>query len=259
MKRAFLVLALCIPAIVCAGETPASPEASQPDGAAASAKDDVKVTVSGAVDFFADKGKKIYAEFVSSPKLTDALRNALTAAGYTLVSIRDEADLVYEADGAFQAMRPATQRTAEIRAGDYAEHPEPLKTKSGRGPTIMFGNPFAMVLGTIAENLATVTGARDAINSAAAGDPDGKCLSNCDGWKYRQRSVINIKRIAQGDEQKMAVVSETIADALAPSLLFQRSLQGLESAAGIKLTVVFEEAPAKTSSGREQPVEGKSS
>lgn len=251
MKIAFLILALLsLPTVVFAGESPADTAASEMAESPVPQKPTVhvKVTVSGAVDIVADKAKTIYAEFVSSDKATNALRTAFTAAGYTLASSRVEANVVYVVDGAFQALRPATQRTAEIRAGEYVEKPEPPKTKSGKGPTLVVGDLFTTIVGTIGENLGTLTGVRDAFNNAVVGDPDGKCLANCYNWKYQQSSVINIKRIVQGEERTMTLIAEAITEDLVPSLLFQNSLQGLENAAGIKLDAVLGETPAKTSS-----------
>lgn len=252
MKRALLILAFGIPAFACADETVAPSNAPQADEAPVVAKDNVKdrvkVTVTGTVDFAADKGKTIYAEFVSSDKGTRALKEALSAAGYTLAASRDEANLVYVVDGAFQALRPTTQRTAEMRAGEYVENPAPPKTKSGHGPTLKVGGLFTMIVGTVLENAATYSGARDAINLAASGDPDGACLANCDGWKYQQSSVINFKRIEQGEERKVLVISEVVADELVPAVLFQSSLSGLEVAAGIGFGAILGEAPVKTSS-----------
>lgn len=205
---------------------------------------EVKVDVTGHIDLAADLGRKVYIEFLASPKLTAAARTALLAQGFTLVDAKDQADVIYELDGAFQALRPATRRTAEVRVGDYAENPAPLATKSGRGGSVMLSlNPLAMLIGTIASNVGNATGAQDSVNAATAGDPDGKCLSRCETWRYRQRNVVNLVRKAAGEEQKCAVLATAEDAELLPARLIQSSLDGLGNAVGLRLAGI-ELAPA---------------
>lgn len=197
---------------------------------------EVKVAVTGHIDLVADRGRKVFIEFLASPKLTAAARAALLAQGFTLVDVRDQAEVVYELDGAFQALRTATHRTAEIRVGDYAENPAPVPTKSGRGGSVMLSlNPLAMLIGTIASNVGNATGAQDSVNAATAGDPDGKCLAHCETWRYRQRNVVNLVRKASGEEQKCAALATAEDADLLPARLIQSSLDGLGDAVGLRL------------------------
>ena len=108
-----------------------------PAAVAAATAAEVKVAITGRIDLTADRGRKVFIEFLASPKLTAAARASLASSGFELVDTREQADVVYELDGAFQALRPATRRTAEVRVGDYAENPAPLATKSGRGGSVM--------------------------------------------------------------------------------------------------------------------------
>jgi len=198
-----------------------------------------KVSVPPEFDTSGDKTKPLFVEFAASTKLTDELRTALAAEGYQLVGSRDAAVVIYELDGAFQALRPATKRTAEIRAGDFAEKPDSLTTKTGRGRSVMFSlNPIAMIVGTIASNVGDATGARDAVNGATVGDPDGKCLAKCDKWEYRQRAVINLTRIEAGASTKVISVSSINAIALEPGTLFARSAK--EIAAVLRVPIQFD-------------------
>lgn len=152
-----------------------------PAAVAAAPAAEVKVAITGHIDLAADRGRKVFIEFLASPRLTAAVRASLASSGFELVDTREQADVVYELDGAFQALRPATRRTAEFRVGDYAENPAPLATKSGRGGSVMLSlNPLAMLVGTIASNVGNATGAQDSVNAATAGDPDGKCMSRCE-------------------------------------------------------------------------------
>lgn len=233
--------ALSLPAL-------ANPDATSntPDAAATPVSAEVKVTITGPFDLFADRGRKVFVEFLASQKLTASARSALAAQGFELVDTREQADVVYELDGAFQAQRPATRRTAEIRVGDYAENPAPLATKSGRGGSVMLSlNPLAMLIGTIASNVGNATGAQDSVNAATAGDPDGKCLSRCETWRYRQRNVVNLTRKAAGDEQKCAVLATAEDAELLPARLIQSSFDGLADAVGLRLVGVDLSTAAK--------------
>lgn len=215
----------------------AVPEAA-PAAVAVAPAAEVKVAVTGHIDLAADRGRKVFIEFLASLTLTAAARASLASNGFELVDTREQADVVYELDGAFQALRPATRRTAEVRVGDYAENPAPLATKSGRGGSVMLSlNPLAMLIGTIASNVGNATGAQDSVNAATAGDPDGKCLSRCETWRYRQRNVVNLTRKEAGAEQKCSVLATAEDAELLPARLIQSSLDGLHEAAGLVISL----------------------
>lgn len=186
----------------------------------------------------ADRGKAVYIEFLDSPTLTAALRRELAAAGYQLAASRELASVTYGIDGAFQALRPATGRTAEVRAGDYAEQPGRLATTTGRGPSVMLSlNPVAMLLGTVLSNAGDRTGARDEINATTVGDPDGKCLAKCDGWMYQQRAVVRIVR-TEGRSTATAIAISTLEAAeLQPASLFTASKAELSKTTGLQLNM----------------------
>jgi hypothetical protein len=193
----------------------------------------VDVAVSGVFDVMADLGRPVYVEALASSHLTGALRDALARRGLSLVASRDQATVVYELDGTFQALRPATQRRAEIRLGDYAENPAPLATKSGRGPSVMLSlNPLAILIGTIASNVGNFTGVQDSVNAATAGDPDGKCLSKCDEWQYKQRNVVTLTRSGLDGTATCSAVATVEDAALRPAELIQNSLDALAGAIG---------------------------
>lgn len=191
-------------------------------------------TVPQGFDLAADRGKSVYIEFVGSKRLTDELRASFMAAGYLVENAKDSAAVRYELDGAYQALRPGTGRTAEIRAGDYAEDPKSLKTTTGRGASVMVSfNPLVMLFGTIFSNVGDRTGGRDAMNENTTGDPDGKCLANCKGWLYRQRAVVNIARLEGNSTQRATATSSTETASLEPSALFAKAAEELTKAAGL--------------------------
>lgn len=215
------------------------PAADAPAAAASTPAPEIKVRVSVApgIDGEADKAVPLYVEFLASPRLTGDLRAALAGQGYRLVDSRGDAAVVYELDGAYQALRPATQRTAEVRAGTFAEKPDALETKSGRGPSVVLSlNPVALVLGNVLSN---INPAREAMNAGTAGDPDGKCLAKCEGWLYRQRAVINLTRIEGGRSSRASSLASVEAPALGPGELFARSAEELAKATGLPLPAAF--------------------
>lgn len=197
---------------------------------------DIKATatVPPGLDLAADKAKKVYVEFLGSKRLTDDVRAAMRTAGFSLADSKDAAEVRYELDGAFQALRPGTGRTAEVRAGDYAEDPKSLKTKTGRGASVMVSfNPLAMLFGTIFSNVGDRTGARDAVNEGTTGDPDGKCLAKCEGWIYKQRAVVNLARTAGLDIQQVSVTTSMEGAALSAATLLGAAGTELARATGV--------------------------
>lgn len=182
----------------------------------------------------------IFPTFEGSPSLTAALRNAIADAGYRIAESEARADLVLRFDGAFQALRPGTRRTAELRAGPYAESPGPVPTRSGRGGQMMLSaNPLTIVLGTIGQNVGDATSMQDRFNQRVAGDPDGVCLStNCTSWEYQQRAVIVVEHATRGRaSERFASTASAQMKRLIPQPLFQAALDDIS--ASLKLHVPF--------------------
>jgi hypothetical protein len=94
------------------------------------------------IDLGLDKTRPVCIEFLNSPRLTDELRAELARSGFSIAADKAAAEVVYELDGAYQARRPATGRTAEIRAGDFAEKPESRAVGRGRRSTWNSRHPW---------------------------------------------------------------------------------------------------------------------
>ncbi len=201
----------------------------------------IEVAVSGETDLMADKQKKVFVEFADSPRLTAGARRWLASANFDVVEARGDADVVYVLEGAYQALRPATRRTAEVSVGGFVENPASLATKSGRGGSVMLSmNPITLLLGTIGLNVGNVLGAQDAVNAATVGDPDGKCLAKCDGWKYIQRNVVNLTRIdaKSGErETRLSILASVEADAMMPGHLIRAAFISLHKATGMDIKI----------------------
>lgn len=220
-----------------AGNTAFAAEQAEPPAA-----NDVHTKLVGKFEPWGDKERRLFIEFIASVPLTETLRNAFKVAGFDVVTERAQAEVVYIFGGAYQAVRPATHRTAEISVGDYADHPEHLVTKSGRGPSVMLSlNPLAMIAGTVLQNAGNATGVQDAVNSTV-GDPDGKCLAKCDKWAYKQRAAVSIERYVDGRRvSAIAAQAETTADQLEPDPLIKAALLGLQPLVGIDLSQVYQD------------------
>lgn len=204
------------------------------DQAPAPADIKATVTVPPGMDLASDKSRLVYVEFLGSRRLTDEVRSALRESGFSLADSKEAADVRYELDGAFQALRPGTGRTAEVRAGDYAEDPKTLKTKTGRGASVMASfNPLVMLFGTIFSNVGDRAGARDAVNESTTGDPDGKCLAKCEGWIYKQRAVVSLARAAGGELLRASASTATDSAGLAAAELFKAAGAELAQATGV--------------------------
>lgn len=202
----------------------------------APASPDIKATatVPPGLDLAADKNKTVYVEFLGSKRLTDEVRAAMRSAGFSLADSKDAAEVRYELDGGFQALRPGTGRTAEVRAGDYAEDPKSLKTKTGRGASVMVSfNPLVMLFGTIFSNVGDRAGTRDAVNESTTGDPDGKCLAKCEVWIYKQRAVVNLARSAGGEILRASASTSVDSTALAAAALLEGAGAELARATGV--------------------------
>lgn len=190
----------------------------------------------------------VFASFEGSPALTDAIRKGLAGAGYRLADSEARATEILRFDGAFQALRPGTRRTAELRAGPYAEKPGPVPTRSGRGGQMMLsGNPLTMVVGTIGQNVGDATSMQDRFNRMTVGDPDGICLStNCTSWEYQQRAVIIVEHERRGGAaQKFASTARTQTRALVPAQLLQAALDDISAGLQVPVQFSFGEPPGR--------------
>lgn len=203
----------------------------------------LQVSNGPAIKLAADSARPVFIEFLASPRVTEELRTALTRAGYVMALDKAGAEVVYELDGAYQALRPASARSAEVRAGEYAEKPGPVVTKTGRSGSVMMSlNPIAMLIGTLMLNLGDMSGARDGVNAAVAGDPDGKCLAKCEGWIYRQRAVVSLTRIDGEHRVKASALATWQGRELVPDILLNHAAAALADATGVPLRTVFARA-----------------
>ena len=82
-------------------------------------------------------------------------------------------------------------------------------------------------------NVGDRTGLRDAMNEAVSNDPDGKCLAKCEGWEYRQRAVVSVRRVEAGTTAKTAATSTAQARELEAAALLGRAATELSRFSGL--------------------------
>lgn len=159
------------------------------------------------------KGKKVFVEFVNSPKLTTIFSDALTKSGAVVVQNAEEADLTVRLEGKYKAIRPATGRRGEVDIGTQMEKSGEIVTKDHQA-----GIWISQGVGTLTplqasgvvsavDLFARASGFRDWFNSKVAGDPDGVCLAGCESWKYRQEALIVVGLKEKGQESYAATAA----------------------------------------------------
>ncbi len=188
------------------------------------------------------KGKRLYVEFVNSPKLTALFADAFKKKGAIIVTTADEADMTAHIEGQYKALRPATGRRGRVDIGIQMEKAGEITTKDNRvGLWISQGMGTMTPLQTsgvvsIVDIFARASGFRDWFNSKIGGDPDGVCLAGCEAWKYVQEAlvVIGLKEKGQDDYMaKAAFRSQATEKELVSGLLIDRVLNAsLAYAAG---------------------------
>ena len=183
-----------------------------------------------------DMGRDVWVEYADSEAAAAVIRERLNRAGHRVAGSKAAAAVVYLVEGGYEAVRPATGRSAKISAGVYLERPESFTTRTGRGASaVVSANPVAALIGTIISNLGDRTGARDSMNQATTGDPDGKCLAKCDGWKYAQRAALMVTR-REGDSVVCVRASASmVEEELAPKLMLERCAVQLRLSTGLPI------------------------
>ena len=131
------------------------------------------------------KGKKVFVEFVNSPKLSTVFAEAFKKNGAVVVEGAQDADFTVHMEGKYKAIRPATGRRGEVDIGAQMEKSGEIVTKDHQ-----VGIWISQGMGTLTplqasgvvsavDLFARASGFRDWFNSKVSGDPDGVCLAGC--------------------------------------------------------------------------------
>lgn len=164
---------------------------------------DFKTSADGTIHAELLAGKRVYASFRNSEKLTKVLVSFVEKAGGKAVSDADQADLTLDARGEFLAIREFGARRARADIGEAFE-------KSGEVSSIdrnvrieispggaLLNAAQASALATGMGAIADITGFRGWFNNLVAGDPDGICFNGCE---YRQ--AVGIEAILKDRDGK---------------------------------------------------------
>lgn len=159
------------------------------------------------------KGKKVFVEFVNSPKLSTVFAEAFKKNGAVVVEGAQDADFTVHMEGKYKAIRPATGRRGEVDIGAQMEKSGEIVTKDHQvGIWISQGvgtlTPLqASGVVSAVDLFARASGFRDWFNSKVSGDPDGVCLAGCESWKYRQEALIVVGLKENGKESYAATAA----------------------------------------------------
>lgn len=103
---------------VTAQETGAVPGAAQPEAAS-----DQAAPAPPGDAFSPDLGRKLYVEFVGSPKETQRLRELLAGRGHTIVAGKEEADVIYLIEGEYTIPETKQYGGVTVGVGELLENP----------------------------------------------------------------------------------------------------------------------------------------
>jgi hypothetical protein len=173
-----------------------------------------------------------------------------------MVKTAQEADLIYDVSAFYGARRPGTGRTANLTAAKFAENPDQVETKSNKGGSFLYAGNFVLsMIASVIKDVSDAIGTSDSFNKATVGDPDGKCLTNCESWKYIQTAVVGFGR-REGKELKVAT-TKVVIDGLQPTPkpLFEEASKILAQAIGLDVInfMQFIEIRTNQSSDSNQP------
>jgi hypothetical protein len=160
-----------------------------------------------------DTGKRVFATAVNSQRLTQELRAALAKQGMTLVTSYEQAQVLYELDGGFDAIR-TTSRRAKTGLGTFVERPERLYAKSTH-----------------------MSREGDVKTHSAFGDadfdkescPQGKC-----SFVYFQSAEVELRRFEGGVESTTTVSVRLIPQKyMHPTVMLEVGLDALSKSVGL--------------------------
>lgn len=201
---------------------------------------DIKTSGTGSLDLDAYRGRSLYVEFQSSPKLTTEMRQRFEALGYSIAATAGEADVSIKVVAAFSFERPRA-KAQQIDFGKVVEqaNSDAVNQKAAeatRAPGVelaplvqgLRGNLSAsMVLGVgLVDSILSMSGARGWFNKLVSGDERGVCLGTdemCKDWKkYVQQMRLTALVAAKAGDKSIVRAEATAKDEeLLPDPLFR--------------------------------------
>ena len=201
---------------------------------------DIKTSGSGSLDLDAYRGRSLYVEFQSSPKLTTEMRQRFEALGYSMAASVGDADVSIKVVASFSFKRPHA-KSQQIDFGKVVEqvNPDVVNQKAAeatRAPGVelaplvqgLRGNLSAnMVLGVgLVDSILSMSGARGWFNKLVSGDERGVCLGTdemCKDWKKYVQQMRLTALVAPKAGNKSVIRAEATAkdEELLPDPLFR--------------------------------------
>ncbi len=191
------------------------------------------------------KANPINVEFQGSPLLTEQIKTALVALGYTVVNEPVKNKLLFKANFHSQgggsktinvALGPVIENSLKNQQAALARQDTNVNRGAGEAAFLSAGfgalatagllsNGFA--IGNIVEGLGQATGVAGAFNKALTGDPRGWCTSRCHEWyKIRQEMAFFVNVTADdgnGNRARM-IRKQAFHEKLVPSQLLGAAL-----------------------------------
>lgn len=201
---------------------------------------DIKTSGAGSLDLDAYRGRSLYVEFQSSPKLTTEMRQRFEALGYNMAESAGDADVSIKVVASFSFERPRA-KSQQIDFGKVVEqaNTDVVNQKAAeatRAPGVelaplvqgLRGNLSAnMVLGVgLADSILSMSGARGWFNKLVSGDERGVCLGTnemCKDWKKYVQQMRLTALVAPKAGDKSVIRAEATAkdEELLPDPLFR--------------------------------------
>lgn len=182
--------------------------------------------------------KRLYVEFIGSPKLSAIFREELSARGFTLVSTADAADIQLRFQGTV-AMGLFATKSKTVPLAEAFEKLTPVATGKEAAETSNRSLLGVATMDAVAKGLAPslrtafsatnllewlgdITGLHDGFNKVLTGDPRGFCMSeHCN--KYQQQVLVGVSGggtwlVTLSTLNEQVVLDQMIRDALVLAL-----------------------------------------
>lgn len=207
---------------------------------------DINTSGTGKIDLDGYRGRSLYVEFQSSPKMTTEMRHRFEELGYSMAASADDADVSVKLAASFLFQRPRT-RLQQIDFGKVVEQASPdvvnrKASEATRVPGVelsplvqgLSGNLSAnMVLGAgLVDSILSLSGARGWFNKLVSGDERGVCLGTdemCKDWKkYVQKMRLTaLVTPKAGDASTIMAEAAAKDEELLPDPLFHEGMREL--------------------------------
>lgn len=189
------------------------------------------------------KAQPVNVEFLGSPLLTEQLKPALAALGYTVVNEPVKNKITFKVNyfsqgGGSKPVNVTLGPIIENNLKNQQAMPARQETNVTRsaGETLFLGTGFTALanagllskgfaVGNIAESIGQSIGLAGAFNKALTGDSRGWCMSRCEEWyKIRQEAALFVNVYAEDGGRGRMIRKQAFHEKLVPNQLMEAGL-----------------------------------